>query len=223
MTRCHRTDFHKSRYLGYKGVLMLHPELDREKKHLVQFRHSMKKFSKGTNDTFTVVEYSKPYAFGRLNNDIIVLLSSLGVTDDKLLKKQQDYHQWITEASRDVPRAVDFLSCIGQYPLAERVFLEGMDDPEVLSQVRRAQRSVVASFRKNDKPRAPIMVHKSRLLFGVCDPFGVLREGEVFIRVTVGRRGESSAIHGDVLVVRNPCLYPGEWILAVIIPVAFTY
>ena len=222
MTRYHRTDFHKSRYLGYKGVLILHPELDREKKHLVQFRHSMKKFSEGTNNTFTVVEYSKPYGFGRLNNDIIVLLSSLGVTDDKLLKKQQEYHQWITEASHDVPRAVDFLSCIGQYTLAERVFLEGMDDPGVLSQVRGAQRGVVASFRKNDKPRAPIMVHKSRLLFGVCDPFRVLREGEVFIRITVGRLGESSVIHGDVLVVRNPCLYPGEQFLAMIIPVAFT-
>ena len=189
---------------------MLHPELDRGQKHYAQFRHSMKKFSKATNNTFTVVEYSKPYTFGRLNNDIIVLLASLGITTDNLLKKQSEYHQWITEASNDVSKAVDFLSCLGQYPLAERVLLEGLDQPEVLNRVRSAQRGVMSSFRKNDKQKAPIVIHKSRLLFGVCDPFQVLREGEVFVRVTVGRHGETSVIHGDVLVVRNPCLHPGE-------------
>jgi regulator of nonsense transcripts 1 len=190
---------------------MLHPVLDRGQKHYAQFRQSMKKFSKATNNTFTVVEYSKPYAFGRLNNDIIVLLSSLGITNDNLLKKQREYHQWITEATSDVSKAVDFLSCLGQYPLAERVLLEGLDKPEVLKQVRSAQREVISKFRKNDKQKAPIMVHQSRLLFGVCDPLQVLREGEVFVRVTVGRHGESSVIHGDVLVVRNPCLHPGEY------------
>jgi regulator of nonsense transcripts 1 len=203
---------YESRYLGYKGVLMLHPELDRERKHFAQFRSSMKKFSKATNNTFTVVEYSKPYAFGRLNNDIIVLLASLGITNDNLLKKQREYHQWITEATSDVSKAVDFLSCLGKYPLAERVLLEGLDRPQVLREVRSAQRGVISSFRKNDKPKAPIMVHQSRLLFGVCDPFQVLKEGEVFVRVTVGRHGERSVIHGDVLVVRNPCLHPGEYL-----------
>jgi RNA dependent RNA polymerase len=197
------------RYLGYKGVLMLHPQLDKEKKHLVQFRQSMKKFSEGKNHTFSVVDHSKPYAFGRLNNDIIVLLSSLGITNENLLKKQTEYHQWITDASHDAMKAVDFLSCISEYNLAENVLLKGLDDPDILGKVRRFQRRELEKFRKNDRPRAPIMVHKSRLLFGVCDPFGVLQEGEVFIRILVGRRGETSAIHGDVLVVRNPCLHPG--------------
>jgi hypothetical protein len=189
---------------------MLHPQLDKEKTYLAELRDSMKKFSTTTNQTFSVVEYSKPYAFGRLNNDIIVLLSSLGVTNENLLKKQEEYHNWITEASCDVSKAVDFSSCLGQYSLAERVLLEGLDDHDVLQEIRRLQRSEFARFRKNDKARASIMVHKSRLLFGVCDPFCVLREGEVFVRISVGRRGATTPIHGDVLVVRNPCLHPGE-------------
>jgi len=189
---------------------MLHPQLDREKKHLVEFRHSMKKFSTTENTTFSVVDFSKPYAFGRLNNDIIVLLSSLGITNENFLKKQNEYHDWITEASQDAAKAVDFLSCLGQYPLAETVLLKGLDDPDVSSKLRKFQNDELGKFRKGEKPRAPIIVHKSRLLFGVCDPFQVLREGEVFIRISVARRGETTPIHGDVLVVRNPCLHAGE-------------
>ena len=49
-----------------------------------------------------------------------------------------------------------------------------------------------------------------RRLYGVCDPHQVLKEGQVHIRVTTGRKGPSTPIHGDVLVVRNPCLYPGD-------------
>ena len=188
---------------------MLHPELDQAKKHLVHFRKSMKKFNTTTKNVFSVVDYSTPYAFGRLNNDIIVLLSSLGVTDEKLLAKQEEYFKWIEEASTNHLRAVDFLSCIGKYEDAERVLLDGLDDPKMFDRVRDAQKSEVAKFRKDDgKPRTRMMIHKSRLIFGVCDPYGVLKEGQVHIRITT-ENGASTPINSDVLVVRNPCLHPG--------------
>lgn len=210
---CHRVQTGIS-YLGYKGVLMLH--LDLKNGPLAQFRQSMKKFSTTQNTTFSVVDYSQPYAFGRLNNDIIVLLSSLGITNDKLLSKQRDYFQWISDATQNVVKAVDFLSCLGQYPLAERVLLSGLDDPEVSKAIRKWQLSEIASFRnKSDKNRSRMMIHKSRLIFGVCDPYKVLKEGEVHIRITTSRNGPATPIHGDVLVVRNPCLYPG-WFIRVI-------
>ncbi|KAJ8087712.1 hypothetical protein PM082_006548 [Marasmius tenuissimus] len=200
------------RYLGYKGVLMLHPPLDAPNQPLAQFRKSMKKFNTTTNTTFSVVDYSRPYAFGRLNNDVIVLLSSLGITNEKLIAKQQEYHTWITEASSDPVKAFTFLSSMEEYGLAEKVLLNGLDDPEVQRGVRSKQAKEVASFKgeKNGKNRARMIVHKSRLLFGVCDPFGVLKEGEVHIRITAARKGASTPIHGDVLVVRNPCLHPGD-------------
>lgn len=197
------------RYLGYKGVLMIHPELDQEKKHLVHFRKSMKKFTAKTANTFSVVDHSTPYVFGRLNNDIVVLLSSLGVTNEKLLAKQEEYFAWIEEAATHHLRAVDFLSCIGKYEEAERVLLEGLDDPKVFQKVQDAQKSEVARFRKEGgKPRTRMIIHKSRLIFGVCDPYRVLKEGQVHIRITT-ENGASTPINTDVLVVRNPCLHPG--------------
>lgn len=206
---------------------MLHPPLEKEKKHLVQFRKSMNKFKATEDRTFSVVEYSQPFTFGRLNNDIIVLLSSLGITNDKLLAKQAEYFQWITDASHDVSRAVDFVSCVAQHPfdrsagetnsgenqsMIENILLKGLDDPTVSGKVRKLQMSEIASFRKleTNKARSRIMIHKSRLLFGVCDPFGVLKEGQVHIRITT-RGGASSPINCDVLVVRNPCLHPGTF------------
>ncbi|KIJ58833.1 hypothetical protein HYDPIDRAFT_101927 [Hydnomerulius pinastri MD-312] len=197
------------RYLGYKGVLMVHPEMDKEKQYLAKFRKSMKKFSTTQDHSFSVVGYSKPYAFGRLNNDIIALLSSLGVTDEKLVTKQNEYFRWIEEASQDVAKAVDFASSIDNYDLAERVLLRGLDDRGVSGEIRKAQMAEVSQFLKNDKPRARMIIHKSRLIYGVCDPVKVLKEGQVHIRIT-SRNGPSTPINGDVLVVRNPCLHPGD-------------
>jgi hypothetical protein len=114
---------------------MLHPSLDVEKRHLAQFRKSMKKFTTTADNTFSVVGHSKPYSFGRLNNDIIVLLSSLGITDETFLAKQQEYFDWIGNASKDPIRAVDFLSCLEQYALAERVLLEGLDSDAVKREI----------------------------------------------------------------------------------------
>ncbi|KAJ7472913.1 RNA-directed RNA polymerase [Mycena galericulata] len=203
------------RYLGYKGVLMLHPQLDSDRangeNYLVHFRKSMKKFSTTENTTFSVVDYSCPYSFGRLNNDIIVLLSSLGITDEKLLAKQEEYFKWIVDATTDPVAAVDFLSSMNEYGVAERVLLDGLDHPKVASAIRSLQLKEIGSF-KNDrnKDRSRMIVKQSRLIFGVCDPFGVLREGEVHIRITTARKGPSTPIHADVLVVRNPCLHPGD-------------
>ncbi|KAJ6509835.1 RNA-directed RNA polymerase [Mycena vulgaris] len=205
------------RYLGYKGVLMLHPQLDTARAtipgetSLVHFRKSMKKFSTTQNTTFSVVDHSCPYSFGRLNNDIIVLLSSLGISDEKLLAKQEEYFRWIREATTDPMAAVDFASSLNEYALAERILLDGLDDAKVTEAIRHLQLKEIGSF-KNDrnKDRSRMIVQKSRLIFGVCDPFGVLREGEVHIRVTTGRKGQTTPIHADVLVVRNPCLHPGD-------------
>ncbi|KAJ7166539.1 RNA-directed RNA polymerase [Mycena crocata] len=205
------------RYLGYKGVLMLHPQLDVDRRttpgphHLVHFRKSMKKFSTTQNTTFSVVDHSAPYSFGRLNNDIIVLLSSLGITDEKLLAKQEAYFQWITDASTNPVAAVDFLSSMNEYVLAERVLLDGIDDGKVNKAIRAAQHKEIGSFKnERKKDRSRMIIQKSRLIFGVCDPFGVLKEGEVHIRITTARKGPSTPIHADVLVVRNPCLHPGD-------------
>lgn len=190
---------------------MLHPELDRTHGKLVQFRKSMKKFNATLDNTFSVVDYSTPYSFGRLNNDIIVLISSLGITNETLLAKQAEYFAWLQRASQDVPSAVDLLCALGNYGMVERVLLEGLDAVPVRTAMASLVSREVKSFRKDTgKARSRMIIRKSRLLFGVCDPFEVLREGEVHVRISEGRQPATSLSHIDVLVVRNPCLHPGD-------------
>lgn len=202
---------------------MLHPALDAAKQHVVEFRKSQKKFVATVDDTFAVVGHSMPYTFGRLNNEIVVLLSSLGVTNEVFLRKQEQYFSWIRDASIDIAKGFEFLSSLGKHKVAEKLFLYGFDrstGPEndlkgidVLREVRAAQRSEIAAFRKNDdekKERVRMLVHKSRRLYGVCDPFRILREGQVHVRITTSRNGVSTIKGLDVIVVRNPCLHPGD-------------
>jgi len=198
------------RYRGYKGVLMLHPQL-KDTPYLAQFRKSMKKFNTDMDNSFSVVGHSRPYTFARLNNDIIVLLSSLGVSNENLLAKQQEYFDWVAGAADDPTKAVDFLSSLDQYPLAERALLDGVDNPDVRKKIQSLQNAEVSKA-KDDRTgrfKSRMIIHKSRRLYGVCDPYQVLKEGEVHIRVTTARKGPSTPIHGDVIIVRNPCLHPG--------------
>lgn len=113
---------------------------------LIKFRKSMKKFTTTQDHSFSVVGYSKPYGFGRLNNDVIVLLSSLGIADEKFVAKQREYLRWIEEASTDVTKAIDFVSTLDNYNLAERILLDGLDDGAVSRDIRKAQTSEVSQF-----------------------------------------------------------------------------
>lgn len=203
---------------------MLHPALDAAKEHIIEFRKSQKKFVATVDDTFAVVGHSMPYTFGRLNNEIVVLLSSLGVSNEAFLRKQDEYFTWIRDASHDVLKGFELLSAVGEHAAAERLFLDGFEgqagadgrEPrrsDALNKVRSAQHKEIAAFRKNDdekKERVRMLVRKSRRLYGVCDPFRILREGEVHVRITTSRNGASTLKGLDVIVVRNPCLHPGD-------------
>jgi hypothetical protein len=176
----------------------------------VHFRKSQKKFTATQNNTFSVVDYSCPFAFARLNNDIVVLLSSLGISTEIFLKKQQQYHDWIQSAGINWEAAFDLLCAAKKYETADRLIHEGLDSDSVRKDVRALQSSELTSIRKNDRLRVRMLIPKSRFLFGVCDPYGVLREGEVHVRIMIPRKGAVTLTNVDVLVVRNPCLYPGD-------------
>lgn len=64
---------------------------------------------------------------------------------------------------------------------------------------------------KREEQKCRILIPKSRLLFGVCDAWGVLKEGECAVKVTMEGDGQPTALKGcNVLVTRNPCLHPGD-------------
>ncbi|QRV85064.1 RNA-dependent RNA polymerase [Ceratobasidium sp. AG-Ba] len=191
------------RYRGYKGVLMIHPELDHEAKHHVHFRDSMRKLKTTSNNTFSAVDYSRPYQFARLNNDIVVLLSALGITTETLVAKQQAYFEWIEAARTDTFAAINFLDALGRHSSAERVLLDGIDNESVQTEIKAAQAAEVTAFRKPDteKERCRIFLLKSRFLFGVCDPYGILEEGEVHVRILEPRMGPTTLSGIDLMVI----------------------
>ncbi|KAF6838959.1 hypothetical protein CMUS01_04420 [Colletotrichum musicola] len=120
------------RYRGYKGVVTLDPSM-KGGETLLKLRKSMRKFTGGTDYGFSVVEYSKnntgqPYGFGHLNDEVIILLHSLGVTSEILLRKQQEHFSFLASAVADPRAAFRFLTYVNQYDLAERVLLESLEN-----------------------------------------------------------------------------------------------
>ena len=196
------------RYRGYKGVVMLEPKLQGQ--ILVEFRESMRKFKGGDDLSFSVVDFAKPYSFGYLNDEVILLLHSLGISEAILLAKQRDYLEFLANAVNDPRIAFRFLSYINELELAEQVLIDGIEPcrPSLKRLVNNEERKLL---NKRDQQRSRILIPKSRLLFGICDSRNVLKEGECAIRITMDGDGVPRTIVGtEVLVTRNPCLHPGD-------------
>ncbi|KAF9697067.1 hypothetical protein EKO04_005137 [Ascochyta lentis] len=203
------------RYRGYKGVLTLDPRLRGQIQ--AQFRKSMRKFTDSPDYSFAVVDYSKPYAFGSLNDEIVVLLHTLGISEEKLLAKQAEHLNLLQSVHKGDSRAAfQFLSYLDRTEVAEKLLLDGVESvyPTLKSLVKQEHDRMI---NKRNEQRCRILIPKSRLLFGVCDPAGKsystgrLKEGECFLRITQDGDGRAhTIINTEVLVTRNPCLHPGD-------------
>jgi regulator of nonsense transcripts 1 len=126
---------------------------------------------------------SQPYTYGYLSGEIVLLLSALGVPTDVFLRKQAAHFDWLRMAVEDPIIAFRFLCSLDRFDLAEKVVLNGIGG------VSGSLRSLVtAEFKrmlnKRGDHRCRIFLPESRLLFGICDPLGVLEEGECYLRVT---------------------------------------
>ncbi|PON22462.1 hypothetical protein TGAM01_v208743 [Trichoderma gamsii] len=197
------------RYRGYKGVVTLDPSMAKGGTWL-KMRKSMKKFSGGDDLSFSVVEYSKPYVFGHLNDEVIVLLDALGIDRKILLRKQQEHFNFLAEAYQDPRAAFRILCHLDRPDLAERVIIESLD--AVRPSINRLVNAEYDKMlNKRDEQKCRILIPKSRLLFGVCDAWGVLKPGQCAVKVTMDGDGLPYALKGTkVLVTRNPCLHPGD-------------
>lgn len=96
------------------------------------------------------------------------------------------------------------------------MLIEGIETvlPTLRSLVRQERSRML---NKHEEQRCRILIPKSRLLFGVCDPSskngrpGKIKEGCCFVRITLDGDGEArTLINTEVLVTRNPCLHPGD-------------
>ncbi|CAI2166403.1 14626_t:CDS:2 [Funneliformis geosporum] len=202
------------RYRGFKGILLLGTEL---KGKTCRFRKSMKKFEYRADNTFYVVEHSKPYAFGRLNTQIIILLSSLGVPDEALLHKQEQHFERLNLMFTNISIAFEFLLTNGEVALADELFENGFTE-KIINYLNQSYNKELNSSIKIKKVRSEtveseklrIIVKDSRLAFGASDPTPTrkLKEYQCFFRPIINNK--PTTIIGPIFYVRNPCYHPGD-------------
>ena len=219
------------RYQGFKGVLILNQQLGDGIK--VQFRKSMKKFTipdermRQTCTTFGLVKCSRPYTMGYLSKQITMLLADSGVNHSYLTGLQNDFHSTLRELCGTAESAEYYLCIKGKRKLVKWLHDYGLGSHRLqrelkalrAKEVKKMQKesnaedaSDEASLKQNSKCKLRVLVPKSRLVFGVCDPFNELEYGQCVFQPTLfdeEQSAEFEAAH-EVMVVRNPCYYPGD-------------
>ncbi|SCO82748.1 uncharacterized protein FRV6_06961 [Fusarium oxysporum] len=181
----------------------------KKQKALLKLRKSMKKLNGGDGYSFAVVKYSKPFSHGFLNDEIIILLHALGISQETLLSKQRHHFNLLNNAEYDFCDAFRFLSYVNRPDLAERVLLEGLErvKPQINGQINDELKKML---NKQAGQKCRIFVHKSRIPFGMCDAWDVLKEGECAVKSTLEENGLPHALKNtEIIVIRNPYLLPG--------------
>ena len=194
------------RYQGCKGVVMINPSL---RENQIMIRKSMKKFNPGTIPfpELWVCDHSRPYSYGHLNKQFIMLLSGLGVKDDVFLSMQTEHFRKLKLMCVDPTVAFEMLQWNNQPHFAVRA---ARCTQEQLTSDKFLQKelSKLKSKQIEKLEKLHLLVPESRTVFGVCDPHGVLKYGECFFRPTV--RGEPCTLSGYVTVAKNPCYLLGD-------------
>lgn len=145
-----------------------------------------------------------------MNDEVVLLLHALGIQETVLLQKQAEHFQYLASAAHDSRTGFRFLTYMNNLELAEKVLMDSIESvrPTITKLVNAEYDRML---NKRDEQRCRILIPKSRLLFGVCDAWGVLREGECAVKITMDGDGQPRALQGmEILVTRNPCLHPGD-------------
>ncbi|KAK9729654.1 hypothetical protein K7432_000167 [Basidiobolus ranarum] len=196
---------------GYKGVLAVAPESEMGD-CLVQLRPSQKKF----NSDHRALEIIKTAEFmpAYLNRQVIVLLTTLGVPDSVFIALQEAYLREMEEIIHDEVLALKILAlhCSSSWiigPLRKMIqsgFLKYGDNftKSILSLLR-------INVLKDIKYRARVPIELGAHLMGVMDETQTLRENQISLRFTDPKQNNLIRSYvGPALVVRNPCLHPGD-------------
>ena len=193
------------RYQGCKGVVVLDPKLDSGK---LMIRPSMKKCLSGSKPFLEIglCDYSRPYSYGHLNRQFIMLFSALGIKDEVFIKKQEAHLARLEKLAEDPEVTVQMLYWRNMPELARKVVAcQG-----VLGESKSLKREVMSLQSKlfDKLDRLQIFIPESRCIFGVCDPLGILSYGQCFLRITIA--GKPTTVVGQVTVAKNPCYLLGD-------------
>lgn len=221
------------RYQGFKGVILLHRELDHGQQVKVQFRKSMRKFlipderMRKTCTTFGVVQCSQPYTIGYLNKQIIMLLVDCGVDHAFLTKLQSDFHSMLKGLGHSRQVTEQYLGIKGEIKLLERLDNYGLESHRLQKDLRGLRAKEVKKMQKDNvadetdnvdaasassKCKLRVLVPRSRIVFAVCDPLNELEYGQCIFQPTMFDEIQFAEFEAanEVMVVRNPCYHVGD-------------
>ncbi|CAL5003334.1 unnamed protein product [Urochloa decumbens] len=212
------------RFAGFKGVVAVWPGEDEEARWL-SLRPSMKKFD-SAHSVFEVVSWTKLQpAF--LNRQIITLLSTLGVPDSVFRQMQNAMLHNLDRILTHSDVAYEVVkTCCPERGSTAGLMLSAGFDPEDEPHLRAMLLAIRSSQMQGLLEKQWIFVPKGRWLVGCLDEFGILEQGQCFIRAStpslhkrfVRHAGSifSSAsknaeiIVGTIVMAKNPCLHPGD-------------
>ncbi|CAD8126681.1 unnamed protein product [Paramecium sonneborni] len=208
------------RFHGAKGVLLLNDDLS---KNTIELRRSMVKFNPSLmNDgqystMISLLDYNK-YRGGYLNRQIIILLVTLGIQDSVFMQFQKEYLEKIQNLSaidssiykhflvdyngelQGLPSIIDNIRLMIKADLNEKnnIFIKKVLD--------RLKRRGLMQLRT----KCNILIDKAARVLGVVDDYNILNEGEVVCIVKISQDSIHTYVEGEIIVVRNPCLHPGD-------------
>ncbi|UJR27363.1 hypothetical protein I4U23_008655 [Adineta vaga] len=143
-------------------------------------------------------------------------LSSSKSTDIQL-KYNDEPCWWQFLLNNFAPKWVKFSSDQTKYPahLIEDIECNGYcftDGVGLISLglARKVATSIGIRFNFLCRNRIPLPVDEARYLFGIADETNSLKEGQCFIQYQKMNRKTYEVVTGEVLVTKNPCLYPGD-------------
>ncbi|CAF3472132.1 unnamed protein product [Rotaria socialis] len=188
------------RYQGCKGVLMIN---DDDEDETIQIRPSMKKFTSTISTCLYVCDdgYSKP-KLGFLIKQFIMLLSGLNIPDEIFFKIQKEHFDEIVTMCDDMNVAMKYSLYFDRIDLVYHLLSN--DIQLIQSELQILRKKALESVEKLKIP-----ITKSRLALGVCDPFGVLKPGEVYFRPTFN--GRQFMIDSKIcFVAKSPSYHLGD-------------
>jgi RNA-dependent RNA polymerase len=210
------------RYGGFKGVVAVDPTSSIK----LSLRESMRKYNSQTT-TLDVLGWSK-YQPCFLNRQIINLLSNLGVSDQVFEKRQKETVDKLNAILTDPLSAQEALEFMfpGEIPnILKEMLTVGYkpDEEPFLSMMLQVVR---ASTLMDLQQRARIYVPNGRSMMGCLDETRKLKYGQVFVQISRfsnqlandsllkfsanNSDANNFIFKGEVVVAKNPCLYPGD-------------
>ncbi|CAD7926202.1 unnamed protein product, partial [Amoebophrya sp. A120] len=222
----HPPSAYQIRFGGAKGVLVVNPSLPDGGCHpQIYLRPSQVKFE-SEYSMMEVLSYAKPTDC-YLNQQIVLLLCSCRVPEQAFLRVVERGLEEKARTLLEPLASAAYLRRVGfNIPASAVSDAQGGFDPLVEPFFSRLLQNHYRAEARKIRKRTAVRVAKGRTLLGIPDDFGVLRENEVFVRITKPdhlRPHEASAvehidgplsacevIRGPVTVTKNPCLHPGD-------------